>query len=104
MLVVRRQKWDKKNNTTYFFVSLFPLKEEITDGNYLADNLVPRMLFSYNNVVLTELLQKVGKDDIIIKKSLKDLDVKKWAYQDQDKARKEGITLKKGKKNSLGMD
>ncbi len=53
---------------------LFPLKEEIADGNYLADNLVPRMLFSYNNVVLTELLQKVENDDIIIKKSLKDLD------------------------------
>jgi hypothetical protein len=41
---------------------LFPLKEEIPDGNYLADNLVPRMLFSYNNVVLTELLQKVKKE------------------------------------------
>jgi len=63
---------------------LFPLKEEIEDGNYLADKFVPRMLFSYNNVVLTELLQKVEKneellqkvekDDIIQKKSLKDLD------------------------------
>lgn len=53
---------------------LFPLKEEIADGNYLADNLVPRMLFSYNNVVLTELLQKVEIDEIIIKKSLKDVD------------------------------
>jgi len=47
---------------------LFPLKEEIEDGNYLADNYVPRMLFSYNNVVLTELFQKVEKDDIIVKK------------------------------------
>ncbi|MCK4382186.1 MAG: hypothetical protein KAW66_02730 [Candidatus Lokiarchaeota archaeon] len=63
---------------------LFPLKEEIEDGNYLADKFVPRMLFSYNNVILTELLQKVEKneellqkvekDDIIQKKSLKDLD------------------------------
>ncbi len=53
---------------------LFPLKEEIEDGNYLADKFVPRMLFSYNNVVLTELLQKVEKDDIIQKKPLKDLD------------------------------
>jgi hypothetical protein len=53
---------------------LFPLKKEIEDGNYLADNYVPRMLFSYNNVVLTELLQKVENNDIIIKKSLKDLD------------------------------
>ena len=40
---------------------LFPLREEITDGPYLADNYIPRMLFSYNNVVLTELLQK--RDD-----------------------------------------
>lgn len=38
---------------------LFPLKEEIEDGPYLADKYVPRMLFSYNNVVLTELLEKV---------------------------------------------
>jgi len=53
---------------------LFPLKEEIEDGKYLAENFVPRMLFSYNNVVLTELLQEVEEDDTIVKKSLKDLD------------------------------
>jgi len=53
---------------------LFPFKEEIEDGNYLADKFVPRILFSYSNVVLTELLQKVEKDDIIQKKPLKDLD------------------------------
>lgn len=65
---------------------LFPLKEEIPDGSYLADNLVPRMLFSYNNVVLTELLQKIEKvdeqekveepekDNKIVKKPIKDLD------------------------------
>ena len=38
---------------------LFPLKEEVEDGPYLAKNHVPRMLFSYNKVVLTELLQKI---------------------------------------------
>lgn len=38
---------------------LFPLKEEIEDGAYLAEDYIPRMLFSYNNVILTELLQKV---------------------------------------------
>ena len=69
---------------------LFPLKEEIEDGNYLAENYVPRMILSYNNVVLTELLQKLEgsggnggeegeiredeKNDIIVKKSAKDLD------------------------------
>lgn len=47
---------------------LFPLKEEVEDGSYLAENYVPRMLFSYNNVVLTELLQKVEIDDSIKKK------------------------------------
>ncbi len=47
---------------------LFALKEEMEDGNYLADKFIPRMLFSYNNVVLTELLQKVEKEDIIVKK------------------------------------
>jgi len=51
---------------------LFPLKEEIEDGAYLADNYIPRMLFSYNNVVLTELLERIEIDDSIQKKSLKD--------------------------------
>ncbi len=51
---------------------LFPLKEEIEDGAYLADNYIPRMLFSYNNVVLIELLEKIEIDDSIQKKSLKD--------------------------------
>ena len=37
---------------------LFPLREEIEDGPYLAEDYIPRMLFSYNNVVLVELLQK----------------------------------------------
>jgi len=46
---------------------LFPLKEEVEDGIYLAENYIPRMLFSYNNVVLTELLQKVEIDDSIKK-------------------------------------
>jgi hypothetical protein len=40
---------------------LFRLKEEIDDGPYLAEDYVPRMLFSYNNVVLVELLQKTDK-------------------------------------------
>ena len=41
--------------------NLFPLKEEIEDGPYLAEDYIPRMLFSYNNVVLVELLQKTNK-------------------------------------------
>jgi len=42
---------------------LFPLKEEINDGTYLAENYIPRMLFSFNNVVLTELLQKTDDEN-----------------------------------------
>ena len=53
---------------------LFPLKEEIEDGTYMADNYIPRMLFSYNNVVLTELFERIEIDDSIKKKSMKDLD------------------------------
>jgi hypothetical protein len=53
---------------------LFPLKEEIEDGAYLAENYIPRMLFSYSNVILIELLERIEIDDSIHKKSLKDLD------------------------------
>ncbi|MFX1418905.1 MAG: hypothetical protein ACFE9N_08310 [Promethearchaeota archaeon] len=41
---------------------LLPLKEEIDDGPYLAESYIPRMLFSYNNVILTELLQKTDNN------------------------------------------
>lgn len=37
---------------------LFPLKEAVPDGPYLAEDYIPRMLFSFNSVVLTELLKK----------------------------------------------
>jgi len=54
------------------------LKEDIEDGVYLAENHIPRMLFSYNNVVLTELFKRIEIDDSIQKKkkkkSMKDLD------------------------------
>ncbi|MHA2035455.1 MAG: hypothetical protein ACW98X_03420 [Promethearchaeota archaeon] len=42
---------------------LFPLKEDVEDGPYLAENYIPRMLFSYSNVVLTELLKKRDDQD-----------------------------------------
>ena len=58
---------------------LFPLKEEIEDGAYLAEEYIPRMLFSYNNVVLTELLHKLevnqeneSNKDVIEKTPLKE--------------------------------
>ncbi|MHA1762903.1 MAG: hypothetical protein ACTSYC_03975 [Promethearchaeota archaeon] len=40
---------------------LFELEEDVEDGPYLAKGLTPRMLFSYNNIVLTELLKKVDE-------------------------------------------
>jgi hypothetical protein len=44
---------------------LFPLVEDVDDGSYLMENLIPRMILSYNNVVLTELLEKVnGKEEV----------------------------------------
>jgi len=39
---------------------LFSLKEEVEDGAYLAENLIPRIIISYNNVILTELLEKAN--------------------------------------------
>lgn len=45
---------------------LFPLENDIEDGNYLAKGYIPRMLLSFNNVILTELLkEKDGKAKII---------------------------------------
>lgn len=41
---------------------LFPLKEPVPDGPYLADGFIPRILFSFNNVVITELLQKLDNE------------------------------------------
>lgn len=66
MVIVKNQIYGYKEYEKSYMGSvikekkLFPLKEEVPDGTVLAENLVPRMLFSYNNVVLTELLQKVS--------------------------------------------
>ncbi len=38
---------------------IFPLQEEVEDGTYLAEGYIPRMLFSFNKVVLIEFLQKI---------------------------------------------
>ncbi len=38
---------------------LFPLDEDVPDGTYLVESYIPRMLFSFNNVVLTEFLKKL---------------------------------------------
>ncbi len=55
---------------------IFPLQEQVPDGPYLAENYVARMLFSYNNVVLTELLEKTDKQNISVKEKSKKNDEK----------------------------
>ncbi|GAB4312811.1 MAG: hypothetical protein Kow0069_13680 [Promethearchaeota archaeon] len=40
-------------------VKLYPLAEDVPDGPYLMEGLTPRLLFSFNNVVLVELLRRV---------------------------------------------
>jgi hypothetical protein len=73
MVIVKNKLFGYKEYETnlhgavYKSPQLFPLKEEIEDGAYLAENYVPRMLLSYNNVVLTELLQKKELDNSIKK-------------------------------------
>ena len=42
---------------------LFPLKEQVPDGPYLAENYVPQILFSFNNAIIVELLEKKEIDD-----------------------------------------
>jgi len=65
MLIVQNKIFRYKEHDMYYLGSvirekrLFPLKEDLPDGPYLAENYMPRMLFSFNNVLLTELLQKV---------------------------------------------
>lgn len=41
---------------------LFLLKEQVPDGPYLAENYVPRILFSFNKVIIVELLEKKEMD------------------------------------------
>lgn len=67
MVIVKNQIFGYKEYDRNYLDSvikekqLFPLKEEIEDGIYLAEDYIPRILFSFNNVVLTELLKKTDK-------------------------------------------
>ncbi len=68
MVIVKNQVFGYKEYERDYLGSvikekqLFPLKEEVEDGPYLAEKYTPRMLFSYNKVVLTELLEKVNDE------------------------------------------
>ncbi len=65
MILVKNKLYGYKEYDTVYIDTvikekrLFPLKEQVEDGMYLAEGYVPRMLFSFNNVVLTEFLKKV---------------------------------------------
>ena len=43
---------------------LYRLKDTIPDGPYLAKELIPRILISYNRVVLTELIRKLTPEEL----------------------------------------
>ncbi|MHA1819160.1 MAG: hypothetical protein ACTSU2_14805 [Promethearchaeota archaeon] len=42
---------------------LLELDENVPDGPYLAQDYIPRILFSFNNVVLVELLKKMTEEE-----------------------------------------
>ncbi len=46
---------------------LYRLKDTVPDGPYLAKELIPRILISYNKVVLTELIRKLTPEEIQLK-------------------------------------
>ncbi len=46
---------------------LYRLKESVPDGPYLAKDLIPRILISYNRVVLTELIRKLTPEELKLK-------------------------------------
>lgn len=43
---------------------LYRLKDTVPDGPYLAKDLIPRILISYNKVVLTELIRKLTPEEL----------------------------------------
>jgi len=66
MVIVKNKIYGYREYDSHYLDSvikekrLFPLTEIVEDGTYLAEKYIPRMLFSYNNVVLTELLQEIN--------------------------------------------
>ncbi len=63
MVVVGRQVYGYQVQKKMYLGSLieekkiYPLREQVPDGTYLAEGYVPRLLFSFNNIVLIELLR-----------------------------------------------
>ncbi len=65
MVVVGRQVYGYQVQKKMYLGSLieekkiYPLREQVPDGTYLAEGYVPRLLFSFNNIVLIELLRPI---------------------------------------------
>ncbi len=66
MVIVGRQVYGYQVQKKMYLGSLieekkiYPLREQVPDGTYLADGYVPRFLFSFNNIVLIELLRPIA--------------------------------------------
>ncbi len=66
MIIVNRNIYGYKTQKRKYLGSiieekkLYPIQDHLPDGTYLAKGLIPRMLFSYNNIVLIELLRKIN--------------------------------------------
>ena len=43
---------------------LYPLEEKVPDGSYLTKGLTPRILLSYNRVVLVEILREMTREEL----------------------------------------
>ena len=43
---------------------LYPLDEDVPDGSYLAAGLTPRLILSYNKVVILDLLRKMTEEEM----------------------------------------
>jgi len=53
-----RESGENFGESTVKIERLFSLQEQVDDGPYLMEGFTPRLLFSYNKIVLIELLQK----------------------------------------------
>lgn len=65
---------------------LLPLEEQVPDGPYLAEGYVPRMLFSFNKVVLLEFLKKMTPEELAEEESRR---LEREAFNNQKLAEEE---------------
>ena len=53
------KEYDKSLGSDVKQKRLFTLKEEVDDGSYLMEDYTPRLIFSFNKLLLIEFLQKI---------------------------------------------